>query len=51
MSSCSFLDPMPGEESEIEIRQVYEVEDLGPLTPERQVRREVLRTAMDRHRA
>lgn len=29
-------DPMPGEESEIEIRPVFEVEDFGPeLTPER----------------
>jgi hypothetical protein len=28
-------DPMPGEEAEIEIRQVFEPEDFGPLTAEK----------------
>ena len=38
-------NPMPGEESEIEIRQVFEAEDFGPaLTPE-------LREAEERLRA
>ena len=35
---------MPGEESEIEIRQVFEAEDFGPaLTPELRVQEERLR--------
>jgi hypothetical protein len=37
-------NPMPGEESEIEIRQVFESEDFGPaLTPELRVQEERLR--------
>ena len=37
-------NPMPGEESEIEIRQVFEAEDFGPaLTPELRVQEERLR--------
>jgi hypothetical protein len=37
-------DPMPGEESEIEIRQVFEAEDFGPaLTPELREQEERLR--------
>jgi hypothetical protein len=43
-------DPMPGEESEIEIRPVYEPEDLGPLTPERRALRDLLKTEMERQR-
>ncbi len=36
--------PMPGEEAEIEIRQVFEAEDFGPaLTPELQAQEERLR--------
>ena len=38
-------DPMPGEESEIEIRQVFETEDFGAeLTPELRQQEERLRT-------
>ena len=37
-------NPFPGEESEIEIRQVFEAEDFGPaLTPEHQEAEERLR--------
>src|SRR5215204_2868540 len=37
-------DPMPGEESEIEIRPVFEAEDFGPaLTPELREQEERLR--------
>lgn len=37
-------DPMPGEESEIEIRQVFEAEDFGgELTPELRAQEEKLR--------
>jgi hypothetical protein len=37
-------NPVPGEESEIEIRQVFEAEDFGPaLTPELSVQEERLR--------
>jgi hypothetical protein len=37
-------DPMPGEESEIEIRPLYEAEDFGEeLTPELRAREERLR--------
>jgi hypothetical protein len=37
-------DPMPGEESEIEIRQVYEAEDFGAeFTPELRAQEERLR--------
>jgi hypothetical protein len=37
-------NPVPGEESEIEIRQVFEAEDFGPaLTPELRVQEERLR--------
>ena len=42
-------DPMPGEESELEIRPLYEMEDFGPeLTPEIQARDEKLRAEIDR---
>jgi len=37
-------NPMPGEEAEIEIRQVFEAEDFGPVfTPELQAQEERLR--------
>jgi hypothetical protein len=41
-------DPMPGEESEIEIRPFYEVEDFGPqLTPELRAKGEELRAHLE----
>jgi hypothetical protein len=41
-------DPMPGEESEIEIRPFYEVEDFGPeLTPELRSKEEELRAHLE----
>ena len=44
-------EPMPGEESEIEIRPVFEIEDLyGELTPEQSARRDRLQAAMERQR-
>jgi hypothetical protein len=44
-------DPMPGEESEIEIRPVFEAEDFGKeLTPELRAQEERLRTEIDRKR-
>ena len=40
-------NPMPGEEAEIEIRQVYEAEDFGPeFTPELREQEERLRAQM-----
>lgn len=40
-------NPMPGEDAEIEIRQVFEAEDFGPaFTPELQAQEERLRSAM-----
>src|SRR5690349_9586769 len=42
-------DPMPGEESEIEIRPVLEAEDFGKeFTPELRAREEVLRAEIER---
>lgn len=43
-------EPMPGEESDIEIRPLFEVEDLygGELTPEQHARMERLESAMER---
>lgn len=42
-------DPMPGEESEIEIRPIYEVEDFeSALTPEQRRKEEQLRAEMQR---
>jgi hypothetical protein len=42
-------DPMPGEESEIEIRPVFEAEDFGQeLTPELRAQEERLRAEIDR---
>jgi len=44
-------DPMPGEESEIEIRPVFEVEDFGKeLTPELRAQEERLRAEVARQR-
>ena len=44
-------DPMPGEESVIEIRPVYEAEELGEgFTPELRAQEERLRAQMDRQK-
>jgi hypothetical protein len=44
-------DPMPGEESEIEIRPVFEAEDFGKeFTPELRAREERLRAEVERQR-
>ena len=44
-------DPMPGEESEIEIRPVFETEDFGKeFTPELRDQEKRLRAEMDRQR-
>jgi hypothetical protein len=44
-------DPMPGEESEIEIRPVYEAEDFGKeLAPELRIQEQRLRAAIERQR-
>jgi hypothetical protein len=44
-------DPMPGEESEIEIRPVFEAEDFGAeFTPELRAQEERLRTEIERKR-
>ena len=41
-------DPMPGEESEIEIRPLYEAEDFGKeFTPELRAQQERLRTELE----
>ena len=41
-------DPMPGEQSEIEIRPLYEAEDFGKeLTPELRAQQERLRTELE----
>src|SRR5215813_9895966 len=41
-------NPMPGEEAEIEIRQVFEAEDFGPaLTPELREQEERLRSQVE----
>ena len=42
-------DPMPGEESEIEIRPIFEAEDFGPeLTPELRAQEAHLRAEVER---
>ena len=42
-------DPMPGEESELELRPVFEAEDFGQeLTPELRAQEERLRAQIDR---
>ena len=44
-------NPMPGQEAEIEIRQMFEAEDLGPaLTPELREQEERLRTQVEQHK-
>ena len=44
-------DPMPGEESEIEIRPVFEADDFGKaFTPELRPQEERLRTQVERQR-
>ena len=44
-------DPMPGEESEIEIRPIFEAEDFGEeFTPELREQEERLRAEMERQR-
>jgi hypothetical protein len=44
-------DPMPGEESEIEIRPIFEAEDFGSeLTPELRAQEERLRAQVERQR-
>jgi len=44
-------DPMPGEESEIEIRPVFEAEDLGKeFTPELRAQEERLRAEIERQK-
>ena len=44
-------DPMPGEESELEIRPVFEAEDFGKeLTPELRAQEERLRAEVERQR-
>ena len=44
-------NPMPGQEAEIEIRQMFEAEDFGPaLTPELREQEERLRTQVEQHK-
>ena len=44
-------EPMPGEESILELRPVFEAEDFGAaLTPELRVKEETLRAEIDRQR-
>jgi hypothetical protein len=44
-------DPMPGEESEIEIRPIFEAEDFGKeFTPELRAQEEQLRAEIERQR-
>jgi hypothetical protein len=44
-------DPMPGEESEIEIRPIFEAEDFGKeFTPELRAQEERLRAEVERQR-
>jgi hypothetical protein len=44
-------DPMPGEESEIEIRPIYEAEDFGEaLSPELRAQEQRLRSDIERQR-
>ena len=41
--------PMPGEDAEIEIRQLYEAEDFGEFTPEMRKQEELLRKKVATH--
>jgi hypothetical protein len=44
-------NPMPGEEAEIEIRQVFEADDFGPeFTPELRAQEERLRAEVEKNR-
>jgi hypothetical protein len=44
-------DPMPGEESEIEIRPIYELEEFGNgITPEQRAKEEMMRAELARQR-
>ena len=44
-------NPMPGQEAEIEIRQMFEAEDFGPaLKPELREQEECLRTHVEQHK-
>ena len=44
-------DPMPGEESDLEIRPVFEAEDFGKeFTPELRAQEERLRAEIERHK-
>jgi len=44
-------DPMPGEESDIEIRPIYEAEDFGQAnTPELRAQEERMRSRIERQR-
>ena len=44
-------DPMPGEESEIEIRPIYELEEFGNgITPEQRAKEEMMRAELQRQR-
>jgi len=40
-------DPMPGEESELEIRPLFETADFGELSPEIQAQQDRLRTTLE----
>jgi hypothetical protein len=40
-------DPMPGEESELEIRPLFELADFGELTPELQAQQDRLRSQLE----
>jgi len=45
-------NPMPGEEAEIEVRQIFEAEDFGPaLTPELRAQEERLRAQVEKGQA
>jgi hypothetical protein len=45
-------DPMPGEESEVELRPLFEMEDFGEeLTPELREQEDRLRTELERQQA
>jgi hypothetical protein len=44
-------NPMPGDEAEIEIRQIFEIEDFGKeLTPELREQEERVREKVERHK-
>lgn len=46
-----YPDPMPGEESELELRPVFEAEDFGEaLTPELRAQEDRLRDELERRK-